>query len=252
MTVWALDLDGVLWTGKMPIVGSAEAVQLLRHVGHEVIFATNNAFATEQAQIDKLASFGIEATGAVVSSAMAGASIVAPDERVLVLGGPGASEAVEARGASIVADYRNGDSVPDSVVVALDFDLSYERLRGAVQAVLDGARFIATNDDRTYPTENGLYPGAGAIVGAVQAATEVAPIVCGKPHQPMADLVTQRFGTEGVMVGDRPETDGLFAQALGYKFELVLSGVTTQADLPVEPAPASVHADLLALVSERV
>ncbi len=252
MAVWALDLDGVIWTGKMPIVGAAEAVQLLRHVGHKVVFATNNAFSTESMQIEKLAGFGIDATDSVVSSAMAGASMISPDERVLVLGGPGAVEAVTERGASVTDGFTQGDSVPDSVVVGLDWDLSYDRLRGAVQAILGGARFIATNDDSTYPTENGLYPGAGAIVGAVQAATEVPPMVCGKPHQPMADLVTERFGTEGVMVGDRPETDGLFAQALGFKFELVLSGVTTQADLPVEPTPASVHSDLLALVSERV
>lgn len=252
MAVWALDLDGVLWTGKMPIVGSADAVQLLRHVGHEVVFATNNAFATEAEQVAKLASFGIEAAGSVVSSAMAGASVLSVDEQVLVLGGPGAVEAVSARGASVIEGYVTGDAVPDSVLVALDWDLSYDRLRAAVQAILAGARFVATNDDRTYPTENGLYPGAGAIVGAVHAATEVVPIVCGKPHQPMADLLIERYGDTGVMVGDRPETDGLFAEAMGYRFELVLSGVTTQADLPVEPTPASIHADLLTLVSERV
>ncbi len=252
MAVWVLDLDGVIWTGTLPIVGAAEAVQLLRHVGHQVVFATNNAFSTEAEQIAKLEGCGIDGTGAVLSSAMAGASMLNPDERVLILGGPGAIEAATNRGALVVDDHRHGDAPPDSVLVALDWDLSYERLRGAVQAVLAGARFIATNDDRTYPTERGLYPGAGAIVAAVQAATEVAPIVCGKPHQPMADLLTARFGADGVMVGDRPETDGLFAQALGFTFELVLSGVTTSADLPVEPTPASVHSDLLALVSERV
>ncbi len=252
MAVWVLDLDGVIWTGKMPIPGAPESVKLLRSVGHQVVFATNNAFATEAEQIEKLGSFGIDATNAVVSSAMAGASQIQPDERVLILGGPGTTEAVRKRGATVIERFDDGDSVPDALVVGLDWDLSYDRLRGAVQAVLAGARFVATNDDRTYPTERGLFPGAGAIVGAVKAATEVEPLVCGKPHEPMAALVRERFGAEGVMVGDRPETDGLFAVAMGFSFELVLSGVTKASDLPVVPTPASVHADLLSLVSERV
>ncbi len=137
----------------------------------------------------------------------------------------------------------------DAVLVGLDWHLSYDRLRFATQAIAGGARFIATNTDPTYPTENGFYPGAGAIVASVAAATGVEPIVAGKPHEAQAGLVRARFGGDGIMVGDRPETDGAFAVALGYRFGLVLSGVAAESDLPVEPTPDVVARDLRSLVA---
>ncbi len=243
MTTWALDLDGVLWTGKIAIPGSAGAVSRLIELGHEVVFVTNNSFATVAEQEAKLVSMGIDAPGRFVSSAMAGAMLVEPGERVMVLGGPGIREAVEARGAVLVSD-----GPADALLVGLDWDLSYDRLRAATQAVAGGARFVATNTDPTYPTEFGFYPGAGSIVAAVAAATGVRPIVAGKPEQPAARLVRDRFGSEGVMVGDRPETDGAFAKSLGYRFALVLTGVVGPSDLPVEPRPDVVGADLAAVV----
>ena len=80
-------------------------------------------------------------------------------------------------------------------------------------------------------------------------ASGVQPVVAGKPHQPFADLVTARFGTDGIMVGDQPLTDGRLAVRLGYRFGLVLTGVTKQGDLPVDPTPDLIAADLPALVA---
>lgn len=248
MTTWALDLDGVIWTGAEPIPGSADAVGRLLDAGHDVVFVTNNAASTISQQEEKLASFGIDAVGRVVTSAMAGASMISSGERVLCMGGPGISEAVSNRGALVVEEYHDGDEVPDAVLVGLDPNLSYDRLRGAVQAVLAGARFLATNADPTFPTEHGLYPGAGAIVGAVAAGTGQQPVVGGKPFQPQADLVRSKYGQDGVMVGDRPDTDGLFARALGYRFLLVLTGVTTADDLPTDPVADAVGQNLAELV----
>lgn len=245
MTTWALDLDGVLWTGSTPIEGSAEAVSRLRAGGHEVVFVTNNAATTIAEQEAKLGNFGVDATGRVISSALAGAELVAPGERVFVMGGPGALEAVLARGAQPV---QSRDCA--AVVVALDRQLSYERLSTAVLAINNGARFIATNTDTSFPHETGLLPGAGALVAAVQTATGVDPVVGGKPHQPMADLVRRRFGNHGIMVGDRPETDGLFARSLGYEFGLVLSGVTQEHDLPTDPLADRVAKNLYAMVED--
>lgn len=247
MTTWALDLDGVLWTGKNPIPGSSEAVSLLRDAGHDVIFVTNNSFATIAEQEAKLASFDIEADGHVVSSAQAGASLVNAGERVYVLGGPGVVEAAEARGA-IVVDTGISAGVVDAVLVGLDWDLSYHRLVDASQHVREGARFIATNDDSSYPTEKGLYPGAGSLVAAVAVASGGTPVVAGKPHAPIADLVRHRFGSEGIMVGDRADTDGRFAHSVGYRFGLVFSGVTSRDDLPTDPVPDVTDEDLLSLV----
>lgn len=240
---WVIDLDGVIWLGATPIPGSSEAVAQLRAAGEDVLFVTNNSFATVAQQEAKLASFGIEAAGDVVTSAVVGAELVSPGERVLVLGGEGIAEAVRARGGVVV-----DDPGVDAVLVGLDRHLSYDRLARAALAVRRGARFIATNTDATYPTAEGLLPGGGSIVAAVAVAAGVEPVVAGKPCEPAAEFIRHRLGPEGIMVGDRPGTDGIFAGVLGYRFGLVLSGVTTSTDLPVEPTPDLVAPDLAALV----
>jgi 4-nitrophenyl phosphatase len=240
---WVLDLDGVVWLADEPIAGASEAVARLRARGERVLFATNNSYAPRAGTEAKLARFGIPAEGDVVSSAMAAAGLVEPGERVLVAGGPGIVEAVTARGAVPV---RDGDA--DVVVVGFHLDFDYERLRIAARAVDRGARLVGTNDDATYPTPEGPIPGGGSLLAAVAYATGVAPTVAGKPHGPMADLVRALGGDEGTMVGDRPETDGSFARRLGYRFALVLTGVTSPDDLPVEPEPDEVADSLAALV----
>ncbi len=240
---WVLDLDGVLWLADQPIDGAREAVAGLRAAGERVLFATNNSWSTIGDQEAKLARHGIPAEGDVVTSAMAAAHLVEPGQRVLVCGGPGVVEAIAGRGAEPVVD---GDA--DAVVVGFHRDFDYERLRIAVRAVQRGARLIATNDDATYPTPDGPIPGGGAIVAAVAYAAGVPPLIAGKPHRPMADLVRALGEATGTMVGDRPETDGAFAVELGYRFALVLTGVTRPEDLPVTPAPDVVSPSLAALV----
>lgn len=239
---WILDLDGVVWLGEQPIGGSSEAVAAIRTAGERVLFVTNNSSATVGSQEAKLARLGIPAAGDVVTSAMAAASLLEAGSTALVCGGPGVREALVARGVGVVDE---GDA--DAVVVGWHREFDYARLTAASRAVDRGARLIGTNDDPTYPTPDGPIPGGGAILAAVATATGVAPEVAGKPHAPMAALVHEVAGAAGTMVGDRPSTDGLFARRLGYRFALVLSGVTSSADLPVRPAPDVVAADLAAL-----
>jgi len=161
------------------------------------------------------------------------------------------------------------DGTADAVVVGWHTDFDYERLTAAFRAVHAGARLIGTNDDATYPTPDGLLPGGGSILAAVATAAGVAPEIAGKPHAPMAALVrarlaldraqsdgTQLDGTQldgtarCILVGDRVSTDGLMAARLDVPFALVLTGVTTAADLPVTPAPAFVADDLSTLVRQ--
>ena len=97
-------------------------------------------------------------------------------------------------------------------------------------------------------TPDGPIPGTGAILASIVRASGATPVVAGKPNRPMVEHLQRRLGHGGIMVGDRPDTDGRFAVALDYDFGLVLSGVTTAEDLPVEPAPALVAADLASLV----
>jgi HAD superfamily hydrolase (TIGR01450 family) len=184
------------------------------------------------------------------------------------------------------------DGPVDVVVAGFHRDFDYEGLRRAAGAVRRGARLLATNDDATYPTPAGPIPGGGALAAALAYAGGADMAVAGKPHVPMADVIRALAarsdgaahrgdpasrvqsgaavtgapgdapgtapppaggdGTTGVMVGDRPETDGRFARALGYRFALVLTGVTARDDLPVDPEPEVVADDLAALVTQLV
>jgi 4-nitrophenyl phosphatase len=243
---WVLDLDGVVWLAETPIPGAADAVRQLQAAGESVVFVTNNSNPTAAEYEAKLGRHGIDGRGAVVTSAMAAASLVEPAERVLVFGGPGVVEALEQRGAVIIDGGQ-----PDVVVVGFHREFDYERMRIAATAVRAGARFIATNDDATYPTPEGLIPGAGAILAGIERASGVRAAVAGKPYPPMADTVQAHLGKgEGIVVGDRPDTDGRFAATLGFRFALVLTGVVTASEAAlVEPTPDEVAPDLASLVA---
>jgi HAD superfamily hydrolase (TIGR01450 family) len=248
---WVLDLDGVVWLAGDAIAGAATAIRRLRHAGEQLVFVTNNSFSRPADVARRLEGIGIDAAADdVVTSAAAAARLLTRGERVLVCGGPGVVEAVEQRGCRVVEVDAIGEGLVDAVVVGYDPAFDYSRMTSAAPAVRDGARLVATNDDGTYPTPAGPIPGAGAILASIVTASNTSPVVAGKPHEAMRELVLARCGRSGVVVGDRPDTDGRFAVALGYAFGLVLSGVTSKADLPVDPSPDLVADDLQALVDD--
>ena len=242
------DLDGVVWLAHHPIAGSVEAVARLRAAGHRVLFVTNNSFARLAEHVAALEAIGIPAEGDVVSSATAAAELVRAGERVMVCGGPGVIEAVEARGATVT-----DDPAPDAVLVGFHRTFDYEVMNRASAAVRRGARLIGTNDDATYPTPDGPIPGGGAILAAIATASGITPEIAGKPYPPIAALVRAIVGdaaaTAAVMVGDRPETDGRFARTLGCRFALVWSGVTP-AGAVVDPSPDLAAADLAGIADQ--
>ena len=243
---WVLDLDGVVWRGDEPIAGSADAVARLRSRGERVVVVTNNSSMTLDAYTSKLARSGVPTDpGDIVTSAQVAAQMVPPHQRVLVCAGPGVREALAVREIEVIDD---GDA--DVVIVGWTKDFDYAHLTRAMRAVRGGARLIGTNDDATYPTPDGVLPGGGSLVAAVAYASGVTATFAGKPHPPMIEEVRARFGQVEVMVGDRPSTDGLLARGLGARFALVLSGVTTEADLPVDPEPDLVADDLAGLVAQ--
>jgi glycerol 3-phosphatase-2 len=247
--LWVLDLDGVVWLAGKAIPGSANAVSRLHDAGETVTFVTNNSGPTLSDYVGMLERAGIAVDGdELVTSAQAAASLLEPGTRATAVGGPGVTEALKARGIDVVA----ADDQPAAVVVGRSLDLDFDSLAAAAKAIREGARFVATNTDATYPTAHGLEPGAGALVAYLQVSSGVGPVVAGKPNPAAADLVRSRFGTPGLVVGDRPDTDGAFATRLGVPFALVLSGVTGQGDLPVSPLPALVEPDLAAVVTKRL
>jgi len=244
---WLLDLDGVVWLSGRQIPGATDAVARLRASGQQVVFFTNNSGPTLATHVAALRDVGIEASEAdVLTSSQAAASLVPPGTRAAVIGGAGVTEALTDRGIEVVA----ATAGPGAIVVGRTTDLSFQLLAETADAIRDGAHFIATNTDATLPTPDGFEPGAGAVVAFLQVASGVEPVVAGKPHEAAAQLVRERVGQIDVMVGDRPETDGLFANLLNARFALVFSGITAEADLPVEPRPDIVGADLAAVVSE--
>lgn len=251
---WAIDLDGVVWLAHNPIPGAAAAIERLRAAGERVLFVTNNAQYERGVVAGHLRSVGIDASAAdVLTSALAVAGLVDRGERVLTFAGAGVREALAERGAEIVDPYdpvpRGGGNDVDTVVVGRHTEMTFAALTSAVRAVVNGARLVATNTDPAYPTPHGPEPGAGALLAAVETASgRQACVVAGKPHEAMVQLVTDRLGPGGWVVGDAPHTDGRLAHQLGYRFGLVLSGVTSHADLPVVPTPDVVAADLGALV----
>lgn len=226
------DLDGVVWLAHEPIPGAVDAVGRLRNAGVRVMFVTNNSFSTREEQHAALGRIGIEAEGQVLTSAMSAASVIQPDWRVLVCGGRGLQQEVGAACAEMVVAH--DEPVPsgsfDAVVVGMHREFDYRVLSRALTAVDRGATLIGSNADPTYPTPEGPSPGGGSILAAIAAASGAVPVVTGKPHAPMARLVLQEnpgvAPNRMLMVGDRADTDGLFAATMGCDFALVLSGVT--------------------------
>ncbi len=229
MTV-VCDLDGVLYRGPEPVAGAGRALDLISEAGIDLLFATNNSTRTAAEVAAAIESRTRHAVtpGEVVTSAMATAHHLAGvTNGVYVIGGRGLPPTLAAEGIPVVDAWREADCV----VVGLDPHLTYEKLADATLAVRAGARLVATNDDATFPTPQGLVPGAGALVAALERATGIAAEVCGKPHPPMRRLLRELTGRGPVLVvGDRIETDIALGHAEGWTTVLTLSGVSSSED----------------------
>ncbi|MGH8979848.1 MAG: HAD-IIA family hydrolase [Acidimicrobiales bacterium] len=252
---WVIDLDGVVWLAGEPIRGVGEAIERLHGAGARVLFASNNSSSSIAVFLERLERAGIEALPhEVVTSAQAAASMIEAGRTALVVGDEGVVEALGARGVHVVTAVGGSGAdahVPDVDVVVVGWTRRFDfgLLAAASRAVRAGARLIGTNEDPTYPTPDGLLPGAGSVLAAVATASGAAPEVAGKPHEPLARLIAERAGRVAAVVGDRPSTDGALAKHLGAPFALVLSGVTAPGDPLPEPPPDLVAPDLLAVVS---
>jgi glycerol-1-phosphatase len=229
-----VDLDGVVYIGDQAVPGAPAALTEVTGRGVAVAYVTNNAFRSPSAVVEHLGRLGIcAAEPDVVTSGQAAAAVLArssaPGAPVLVIGGPGLREAVEAVGLRPVAD---AGQRPTAVVQGFSPDLSWQDLAEACVAVRSGVRWIATNPDPTLPTRRGLAPGNGALVEVVRSTTGVRPEFAGKPFRPIIDEAVRRTGANRpLVVGDRLDTDVMAAKRSGLASMLVLSGVHGVADL---------------------
>jgi glycerol 3-phosphatase-2 len=247
------DLDGVLFRGDEPVANAPETVAAMREVEARIVFVTNNSSRTPEQVAAKLTRLGIAADPAeVVTSALATADLLAERrvESAYAIGGEGVIRALENAGISVL----DGEPARVShVVVGIDEDLTYAKLRTACVLVQAGAHLVATNADRTFPSSGGqLWPGAGALVAAIMAATGVEAEVVGKPFPPLFESALRRSGgTKPLVIGDRLDTDIAGAEALGWDSLLVLTGVSDRRELDGSPfRPTYVAPDLTALLRE--
>jgi 4-nitrophenyl phosphatase len=223
----------VLYRGNEAIPGTGRFIEFLRENGIAFVLATNNATRTQQQFVKKLAGMGVTVQASeVLTSAQATAGYlagIAPQgTRVFAVGMDGLQEALLEAGFTLVEDDA------EYVVVGMDFSICYERLAQATLQIRAGAPFIGTNPDLTFPSEQGIVPGAGSLLAFLEAATGVTPTVIGKPGTGMLEQALAHMGaqpTSSAMVGDRLETDILAGQRAGLHTLLVLSGITDRAML---------------------
>ncbi|MDD1610571.1 MAG: HAD-IIA family hydrolase [Methylococcaceae bacterium] len=251
-----IDMDGVLWHGDKAIAGLIEFFQLLRDKQIRFILATNNASLTREQYVTKLEKMGVTvALDQILTSGIATALYLAEHyeptkTRVYVLGEDGASQPLAERGFILTDLY---DVTADVVVVGKDSTLTWDKIATATLNVRNGAKFIGTNADTTLPTEHGITHGNGAILAAIQTASGVAPVCIGKPEPIIYQQAIALLGAsldETVAIGDRLETDILGAVNTGIRSLMVLTGISSEADLvDSDYQPTWVLPDLQALTA---
>jgi 4-nitrophenyl phosphatase len=255
-----LDMDGVLWRDTAPINDLPSIFGLVHEQGLKVAFATNNAMKTVEQYVEKFSGFGVAVEPwQIITSASATAEALSArfPERgaVFLVGEYGVERALEEYGFAPITDPED-ESTPIAVVGGIDTSVTYAKLRRATLLVRSGLPFYGTNPDKSFPTPLGLVPGAGAILAAIETATDVHPIILGKPMPAMMHVALERLGTqpeETLVVGDRLETDIAAGQAAGCKTALVLSGVATREQAMLwEPAPDLIVDDLAAVIRLKV
>ena len=250
-----IDMDGVVWKADTPIGDLAATFKRIRERGLKFVFATNNSTKTSEQYVKRLAQFGVDVEPwQVITSSQAAAHAVAhkfpAGTKVFMVGEDGLRVPLEEMGFEVVSI----DNAPEAqvVVMGIDRDVNFSKLSEATLLVRNGAPFYATNPDKTFPTPRGEIPGAGAWLSVITTATNVEPIVAGKPYPFLMELSLEKLGVkkeEALVVGDRLETDIAAGQGAGIPCALVLSGVSTKDDAEKwQPTIDVISEDLSSLV----
>ena len=249
-----LDLDGCVWIGEEPLPGAVGAVTVLRDAGKRVAFATNNARLSDEEYVQRLWAAGIQASlRDVVTVGGAMQHLLAETRQgrtAFVIGMDAMREHVADAGLKVL----NGTDLAsraDIVIVAGTVELSYDDLKTAALAVRRGADLLATSRDPTYPQPDGLWPGNGAVLAAVEVATGATAAIVGKPEPQLFLTALDRMGDgKTLVVGDRLDSDVAAAHRAGLDAALVMTGDAPGGDLDAaDPKPVAVADSLAALVS---
>jgi len=239
---WLFDLDGTVYRGEALIPGARETILALRAAGRRVVFLSNKPLQTREDYALKLTGLGIPTRAdEVISSSLVlvrHLAVLDPGAPVFVIGEPPLIAELAATGFEVRRDHQ-----VRWVVIAFDRTFDYAKLNTALQAVRGGAGLIATNPDRTCPTEHGEIPDCAGMIAAVEAVTgRAVEIIVGKPSPIILEVALATLGVEAadcVVVGDRLETDIVMGKRRGLGTVLVLSGITR----PDDPRIAEINPD---------
>jgi 4-nitrophenyl phosphatase len=251
-----IDMDGVVWKADTPIGDLTAIFNRIRERGLKFVFATNNSTKTSEQYVKRLAGFGVEVEPwQVITSSHAAAHAVAkkfnPGTKIFIVGEDGVRIPLEEKGFEIVPVENAPEA--EAVVMGIDRDVNFAKLSEATLLVRSGAPFYATNPDKTFPTPRGEIPGAGAWLSVITTATNIEPIVAGKPFPFLMELSLEKLGVkkeEALVVGDRLETDIAAGQGVGCPTALVLSGVSTKEEADKWTPAIDVIAENLASLVE--
>ncbi|PSP76313.1 HAD family hydrolase [Halobacteriales archaeon QS_3_64_16] len=238
-----LDLDGTVYRGNEPVSGAREAIAALRERDISLLCFSNNPTLTPEAYADRLADLGIEVNPSEIASA---ASVTAtylarehPDDRIFLVGSSGLRDQLEDAGLALTEKWAK----TEVLVASYDRGFDYDRLTEALWALEGKTTFVGTDPDMTIPHSDGhLVPGSGAIIHAVAGVAGQEPdIVLGKPSSEARDAAIGALELDPqqcLVVGDRLDTDIALGAGCGMDTAVVLSGVTSEADLPeADPSP---------------
>jgi len=238
---YVFDLDGTLYRGAQPIEGAVETVKELKQRGAQVCYLTNNSSQTRAFFAEKLSNMGFPVSLEEISSSGLGTAALLRDWSVAsayVVGEPGLVQTLQEAGVEVKNADADGVVQPleldvEAVVVGIHRTFNYSIMNGAMQCLLKGARFVATNRDSTFPLEGGrLTPGAGSIVAGIATCAGQEPFVVGKPNPFLIELALARMGLDRsqlLVVGDRDDTDLESGRRAGCDTHLVLTGVEKTA-----------------------
>ncbi len=227
-----LDLDGVVYRGKQPILSTVQTLRDLRARRVPVGYLTNTSSLTAEQIVHKLQGFGIDADPDFVmtsAEAVAHYCLQKGYEKCLVVGGhPALPTGLVQNGIAALKPGSTGKV--DAVIVGYQTAFCYSQLLSASEAIDLGAAFVCTDRDRLFASEGRMKPGTGWIVAAIETVTGAAPFVAGKPNDYSLRLLLSRMGlspAEVLLIGDSVETDVAAAKKAGALACLFLGGVTS-------------------------
>jgi NagD protein len=229
---WLSDMDGVLVHENHPVPGASELLAQWTEQGKPFLVLTNNSIFTARDLAARLRASGlIVPETSIYTSAMATADFLksqSPGGTAYVIGEAGLTTAMHEAG------FIMTENNPEFVVLGETRTYSFDAITKAIRLIGRGSRFISTNPDATGPSAEGPLPATGAVAALITKATGMEPYVVGKPNPMMFRSAMNRIGAHSertAMIGDRMDTDVVAGIEAGLHTILVMTGISTEAEI---------------------